>query len=87
MFFPSAERRPAYGSVKEEMPLTERMFKCEVCGFEADRDLNSALNLEWVAASWAETLNACETREVHASGQVLPNEAGTEHHPGHVLNG
>jgi putative transposase len=66
-FFPSTKRCSNCGAIKDEMPLTERTFKCEVCGFEADRDLNSALNLEWwVAASWAETLNACERREVHA---------------------
>jgi len=30
---------------------------CEVCGLHLDRDLNAANNL--VAASWAETENAC----------------------------
>ena len=36
------------------------------CGFKADRDLNAAMNLASVAASWAETLNVCERGEVHA---------------------
>ena len=40
-----------------------------------------------VAASWAETLNACERGEVHAARQVLPDEAGTERHFGGVLDG
>jgi putative transposase len=83
MFFPSTKRCSRCGAIKDEMPLSERIFKCEVCGFEADRDLNSALNLEWwVAASWAETENACERREVHAMEQVPADEAGTEHHLG-----
>jgi putative transposase len=81
MFFPSTKRCSNCGAVKDEMTLSERTYRCEVCGFEADRDLNAALNLEWVAASWAETLNACESGEVHAATrQVLPDEAGTERH-------
>jgi putative transposase len=82
MFFPSTKRCSSCGAVKDEMPLSERIFKCEVCEFEVDRDLNAALNLEWVAASWAETLNACKRGEVHAAArrQVLPYEAGTERH-------
>jgi putative transposase len=87
-FFPSTKRCSRCGAVKGEMPLSERTFKCEECGFEADRDLNAALNLASVAASWAETQNARESGEVHAQkGQVLPCEAGTEHHLGDVLNG
>ncbi|GAI22327.1 unnamed protein product, partial [marine sediment metagenome] len=71
----------------DEMPLSERTYKCESCGFEADRDLNAARNLASVAASWAETLNACESGEVHAARQVLPCEAGTERRLGGVLDG
>ncbi|MBD0361839.1 MAG: transposase, partial [Coleofasciculus sp. C3-bin4] len=26
--------------------LKERVFQCECCGFEIDRDLNAAINLE-----------------------------------------
>jgi putative transposase len=88
MFFPSTKRCSACGAVKGEMPLSERTYRCGVCGFEADRDLNAALNLQWVAASWAETQNACQRREFHAAArQVLPNEAGTERHLGDVPNG
>lgn len=79
-FFPSTKRCSNCGAVKDEMPLSERTYSCEVCGYEADRDLNSAKNLASVAASWAEMLNACESGEVHAERQVLPCEAGTECH-------
>jgi putative transposase len=85
-FFPSTKRCSDCGTVKDEMPLSERTYKCESCGFEADRDLNAAINLASVAASWAETLNACENGEVHATRQVLPCEAGTERHLGGVLD-
>ena len=34
--------------MKEEMPLGERVFRCEGCGLVSDRDLNAARNLaEW----------------------------------------
>ncbi|WXG41553.1 MAG: RNA-guided endonuclease TnpB family protein [Candidatus Freyarchaeum deiterrae] len=82
-FFPSTKRCSNCGAVKDEMPLSERTYKCESCGFEADRDLNAALNLaSSVAASWAETLNARKSGEVHAARQVLLDEAGIEHHWG-----
>jgi putative transposase len=81
-FFPSTKRCSNCGTVKGEMPLSERTYKCEICGFEADRDLNAALNLASVAASWAETLNARKSGEVHAARQVLLDEAGTEHYWG-----
>jgi len=81
-FFPSTKRCSSCGAVKGEMSLSERRYRCEVCGYEADRDLNAARNLASVAASWAETLNACESGEVHAGRQVLHDEAGTEHRLG-----
>jgi transposase len=28
------------------MPLRERVFKCQKCSFEIDRDLNASINLE-----------------------------------------
>ena len=31
--------------VKPELPLSERVFHCEPCGLEEDRDLNAAINL------------------------------------------
>ncbi|MEQ9483457.1 MAG: helix-turn-helix domain-containing protein [Coleofasciculus sp. F4-SAH-05] len=40
------------GSIKleEEMPLSERVFRCDNCGLEIDRDFNASINLE-IAAS------------------------------------
>jgi putative transposase len=77
-FYPSTKTCSRCGAVKAHMSLSERVFRCDACGLVMDRDLNSALNLEQVAASWAETVNACKRREVHAIGQVPANEAGTE---------
>ncbi|MCS4485395.1 transposase [Staphylococcus americanisciuri] len=30
---------------RQQMPLIKRIFKCEVCRNEIDRDLNASLNL------------------------------------------
>jgi putative transposase len=57
-FFPSTKRCSTCGTVKAEVKLSQRTFRCDACGTEMDRDLNAALNLEQVAASWAETENA-----------------------------
>jgi putative transposase len=37
--------------------LSQRLFRCSECGFEADRDWNAAKNLESLAASSA--VSAC----------------------------
>lgn len=49
-FYPSSKTCSACGAVKETLSLSERMYKCEVCGHEMDRDLNAAKNLAAYAA-------------------------------------
>ncbi len=48
-FFPSSKTCSQCGCVKEKLSLAERVFHCDQCGFEIDRDLNAARNLEKVA--------------------------------------
>jgi len=55
-FFPSSKTCSECGLVREHLTLSERVFKCE-CGFEADRDLNAAINLRNLAVS--STVAAC----------------------------
>lgn len=94
-FFPSSKTCSQCQDVKEALLLSERVFVCEVCGFTCDRDLNAARNLEQLAriqttASSAESAvpvaaYACgeeKSMPVLRNGQVLFNEAGTEHHLG-----
>jgi putative transposase len=84
-FFPSTKRCSNCGAVKDEVPLSERTYRCEACGFEADRDLNSARNLASVAASWAEAQNARLKREVAGALSRVPvavYDAGTEYRLG-----
>ena len=44
------------GSVKAGLALSERVFRCDSCGFTLDRDWNAARNLEKIAASSAVTI-------------------------------
>src|SRR5260370_37838091 len=55
-FFPSSKACSGCGAIKGEMALSERVYSCEVCGVEIDRDRNAALNLARLgAASSTET--------------------------------
>ncbi len=71
--------------------LSERVYVCENCHCVIDRDWNASRNLKRLAASSSESINACQSREVHvdaiSSYQVPANEAGIEHQIGDVLNG
>lgn len=58
-FSPSTRTCSSCGYRNPAVPLAERVFRCEVCGESLDRDLNAALNLVAVAASSADTKNAC----------------------------
>ena len=45
-FFPSSKKCSGCSNVKEKLGLSERIYKCEVCRIEINRDLNAAINLE-----------------------------------------
>jgi putative transposase len=87
-FFPSSKRCSQCGYVKVNLRLATRVYRCDLCGFTLDRDLNASLNLVWVAASWAETVNAClEAGGCRPYGSVPVGDAGTEHQLRRVLVG
>lgn len=77
--FQSTKRCSGCGHVKAEMALSERVYRCEVCGLVLDRDVNAALNLEayprlrgtggWVSPTLT------EIAPLHASAVV---DVGTE---------
>lgn len=58
-FWPSTKRCSSCGYVKPKMTLADRDYHCGVCGFKEDRDVNAAINLRQLAASTAESQNAC----------------------------
>jgi putative transposase len=58
-YFPSSKKCSGCGAVKAKLALSERTYTCEHCGVVTDRDVNAARNLLSLAASGAESLNAC----------------------------
>ena len=79
-FYPSTKTCSACGHIKAEMPLGQRVFRCEACGAEIDLDLNAARNLaSLVAGSSLETLNACGAEgSGQENGLVKPAAAEQE---------
>jgi putative transposase len=63
-FYPSSKTCSCCGVIKETLALSQRVFHCDDCGFDAGRDHNAALNLARIAASSAVTAG----REVSRSG-------------------
>ena len=45
-FFPSSKVCSHCGNIKKDLTLADRIYKCDMCGFEIDRDLNAAINLK-----------------------------------------
>ena len=44
-WFPSSKTCSFCGSVKTELALSERVYKCDECSSEIDRDLNASINI------------------------------------------
>ena len=45
-FYPSSKTCSCCGSIKKDLKLNERIYKCCNCGLEMDRDYNASINLE-----------------------------------------
>ncbi len=56
-FAPTSKMCSGCGCIKDSLSLSERTFKCDACGLVIDRDLNAALNIKHLAASYADSLN------------------------------
>ena len=82
-FFPSSKTCSNCGTIKQVLDLGERAFYCEVCGYEIDRDLNAASNLENLYFSTASSAgsNACGEDVRPAIEQANLEEAGTKQQP------
>jgi putative transposase len=57
-FFPSSKTCSCCGSIKQDLKLSDRIYHCSVCGFELDRDMNAALNLEHAYTASPAGINA-----------------------------
>ena len=60
-FYPSSKTCSCCGAVKQTLKLTERVFVCNECGLEIDRDLNASLNLYRLGSSTVSStgINVC----------------------------
>lgn len=45
-FYPSSKTCSNCGCIKRDLKLSDRIYKCNECGLEIDRDFNAAINLE-----------------------------------------
>lgn len=45
-FYPSSKACSCCGHIKQDLTLSDRVYVCEQCGLEIDRDVNAAKNLE-----------------------------------------
>ena len=82
-WYPSSKTCSSCGTVKAKLALSERVYKCDVCGLSMDRDLNAAINL-MVAGSAPETVNARGgdvRRADTVSGNADPSETRTKQPP------
>ena len=44
-FYPSSKTCSCCGNVKKELKLKDRVYVCDICGLEIDRDKNASINL------------------------------------------
>jgi putative transposase len=71
---PSSKRCRRCGWVDADLTLSDRTFHCEQCGLELDRDLNAAINLEQLAGSSSDRVNArCEPPDLARSASLVCN--------------
>jgi len=45
-WFPSSKTCSFCGNKKESLKLSQRLYHCQTCGHQIDRDLNAAINIE-----------------------------------------
>jgi putative transposase len=56
-FYPSSKTCSRCGAINSALTLADRVFLCPTCAFSIDRDVNAAINLKKLAASYA--VSAC----------------------------
>lgn len=56
-WYPSSKRCSKCGNIKSDLKLSDRIYKCDKCGLEIDRDVNAAINLKQYAFDYINGLN------------------------------
>ena len=44
-YYPSSKKCSNCGNIKKDLKLSDRVYKCDKCGLDIDRDFNASLNL------------------------------------------
>ena len=75
-FYASSKTCSCCGNVKKDLKLSDRMYRCDVCGFNMDRDLNASRNLK---QNFKDTLgyrgiNVCGDRKSQGPSDPVPVE-------------
>ncbi|KKN66709.1 hypothetical protein LCGC14_0468950 [marine sediment metagenome] len=80
-FYPSSKTCSGCGAVKDVLTLGERIYGCEVCGLEIDRDLNAAINLKQLAEGSSVTACCLGSSGVALQQHETTDWAGISHGP------
>ena len=73
--FPSTKRCSRCGWVGPALPLSRRVFRCEACGLEMDRDLHAALHLR--DYGWAARKGPTGSSPGSHAGRGVPSRSKT----------
>ena len=71
-FYDNQEKEIRDKLKKDELKLSERVYICDECGFELDRNLNASLNLKQYTVS-STGINASGDGKVHVSNDRCPS--------------
>ncbi|WP_414553171.1 RNA-guided endonuclease InsQ/TnpB family protein [Anabaena sp. CCY 0017] len=74
-FYPSSKTCSHCGEKKSSLSLSQRVFTCTHCGFECDRDVNAAINLEKEAVRL--TVLACGLDSADTNRMKQEEKAGS----------
>jgi putative transposase len=78
-WFASTKTCSGCGMLKQQLRLSERIFRCAGCGLVIDRDRNAAANL----AAWGERCHAqAPDRQAGGRATNAPGGEGAGHRPG-----
>ena len=78
-WYPSSKLCSGCGAVKTKLALSDRTYSCGHCGMVLGRDVNAGVNLLHLAASGADSVNACRARARPSPARAPGADAGTRH--------
>lgn len=74
-WFPSSKTCSRCGHIKNDLKLQDRIFRCDNCGIEIDRDLNASKNIKAVGVTPAkQTAMGCKTCFNKKLKQAIPDD-------------